>query len=91
VGASLRAPGTSPSQHVARREVLERVAPRVRALPATQQEALELWATGHAVKEIAARMKRSELSVASLLRRAFENLREHPPGTRAGERPGKPE
>jgi RNA polymerase sigma-70 factor (ECF subfamily) len=71
----LAAPLTSPSQHIARRELMQRIERASAALPASQREALAGWAAGHPIREIAARTGRTELAVASLLKRAFEALR----------------
>jgi RNA polymerase sigma-70 factor (ECF subfamily) len=74
-GLELPADVTSATRHIARRQVLEQVRALLGELPEAQRRAVELWADGHPVREIARRLDRTELAVASLLKRAFGDLR----------------
>jgi RNA polymerase sigma-70 factor (ECF subfamily) len=66
---------TSPSQKVSRRQEVARLLGWMDQLAEAQRRALDLWLAGHAVKEIAVELGKSELAVASLLKRALEHLR----------------
>jgi RNA polymerase sigma-70 factor (ECF subfamily) len=75
--AWLAADQSTPSEQVGRRERADSLAAAVAALPAEQQEVLLLkHCQGLALAEIADRLGRSPASVAGLLRRGLERLRE---------------
>lgn len=74
-GAAPASPATSPSQKVSRREQVTRILPFIAELPASQRAALELWLEGHPVREMASRLDKTELAVASVLKRALEHVR----------------
>jgi RNA polymerase sigma-70 factor (ECF subfamily) len=68
---------TTPSQHVMQNEKTRCLAECLAALPPDQQMAVELHhLAGYSLSEIAQRMKKSKASVAGLLRRGLQNLRE---------------
>lgn len=70
-------PASSPSRKVARRQELLRMSQRLEQLTDAQRQALELRTIEElSVKEIAARMGRSEDSVAALLKRALRLTRD---------------
>jgi RNA polymerase sigma-70 factor (ECF subfamily) len=69
--------GTTPSEHVARRERGVRLAAALEALPDDQRTAVELRYLGeYTLDEIVSLMDRSRASVAGLLRRGLEELRQ---------------
>ena len=69
---------TSPSQKVAKGELLHRLAEGMEALPEDQRTAIELrQLAGYTVNEVAEAMGRSPASVAGLLRRGLKALRHH--------------
>ena len=69
--------GTTPSEHVARRERGVRLATALEALPDDQRTAVELRYLGeYTLEEIVSFMGRSRASVAGLLRRGLEELRQ---------------
>jgi RNA polymerase sigma-70 factor (ECF subfamily) len=77
VDAWLAAEQSSPSEQVARRERAAALAAAVAALPPEQQEVLLLkHCHGLALADVAARLGRTPASVAGLLRRGLERLRE---------------
>ena len=68
---------TTPSQHVIRNEKARYIAQCLAALSPDQQMVIELHhLEGYTVSEIAQRMNRSKTSVAGLLRRGLQKLRE---------------
>lgn len=72
-------PASSPSRKVARRQELQLMEERLELLTDLQREALLLRTVEElSVKEIAARMGRSEDSVAALLKRALKLTRDKP-------------
>jgi RNA polymerase sigma-70 factor (ECF subfamily) len=74
--AWLAAEQTSPSEVAARQEQLLALARALARLPEDQRTAVELHHLGDAsVADIAARLQRSEASVAGLLRRGLQTLR----------------
>jgi RNA polymerase sigma-70 factor (ECF subfamily) len=73
---------TSPSRKIARREEVARLLRIMDELSEAQRRALDLWLAGYTVKEIAVSIGKSELSAASLLKRALQHIRE-----RAAEEP----
>lgn len=74
--AWLAADQSSPSEVVARHEQMLELATALARLPEDQRTAVELHHLRDAsVAEIAARLGRSEASVAGLLRRGLQNLR----------------
>jgi RNA polymerase sigma-70 factor (ECF subfamily) len=75
--AWLAAEQPSPSNQAAQSEELTRLADSLAQLPAPQREAVTLHhLQGLTLAELAQRMERSEASVAGLLRRGLEKLRE---------------
>jgi RNA polymerase sigma-70 factor (ECF subfamily) len=73
----LAADQSSPSQHVARQEQLVRLASALAELPEEQRTVLELrHLQGLPIGVISRQMQRSEASVAGLLRRGLQRLRE---------------
>jgi RNA polymerase sigma-70 factor, ECF subfamily len=75
--AWLAADQSSPSEQVGRRERAEALAAAVAALPSDQQEVVLLkHCHGLALADVAARLGRTPASVAGLLRRGLERLRE---------------
>lgn len=73
----LAADQTSPTQHLLRQERLARLAQALAQLPEDQRSVLELrHLQGLSVANIAAHTGRSEASVAGLLRRGLQRLRE---------------
>jgi RNA polymerase sigma-70 factor (ECF subfamily) len=75
--AWLAAEQSTPSEQVGRRERAAALAAAVAALPADQQEVLLLkHCHGLSLADIAARLGRTPASVAGLLRRGLERLRE---------------
>jgi RNA polymerase sigma-70 factor (ECF subfamily) len=74
--------GSSPSMHMARRELAERFLTLLDQLPTDQAEALRMrYFEGLSVQEIALALDRSRLAAAGLLKRGLEQLR----GALAGE------
>lgn len=71
----LPAPLTSPSQKVARRERVARIAGFAAELPDPSPRVVEMWLAGHSVREMADALGKSEQSIASLLKRALEHVR----------------
>ncbi|PYS09950.1 MAG: hypothetical protein DMG17_25805 [Acidobacteria bacterium] len=68
---------TTPSRHVMQNERARYLADHLAALPSDQQMAMELHhLAGYSISEIAERMAKSKASVAGLLRRGLEQLRE---------------
>jgi RNA polymerase sigma-70 factor (ECF subfamily) len=68
---------TSPSQQLLKEEQLVRLAAALTELPEDQRVALEMhYLQGGTVAEVAAHMTRSERSVAGLVRRGLQALRE---------------
>jgi RNA polymerase sigma-70 factor (ECF subfamily) len=77
--AWLQADQTSPSQHAIRQEQLV----ALEAMPEDQRRAIELHhLQGDSLAEVAARMGRSEASVAGLLRRGLRNLHDRLKGSK---------
>jgi len=77
LGDWLAAPQTSPSRRVSREEEALRLAGALALLPEAQREAVELHhLKGLSLKELAARLGRSEGAAASLLNRGLKALRE---------------
>jgi RNA polymerase sigma-70 factor (ECF subfamily) len=75
--AWLQADQSSPSQHAIRQEQLLALGEALDAMPQDQRRAIELHhLQGDSLAEVAARMGRSEASVAGLLRRGLRNLHE---------------
>ena len=75
--AWLAADQSSPSQQAMRQEQLLRLADALAQLPADQRTAVEFHhLKDESVSEIAERMGRTEASVAGLLRRGLQKLRE---------------
>lgn len=75
--ALLQGDGTSPSQQVVKEEQLVQLAAALADLPEDQQAALEMhYLQGCTVAEVASHMGRSERSVAGLVRRGLQSLRE---------------
>jgi RNA polymerase sigma-70 factor (ECF subfamily) len=66
---------TSPSQKIARRQEVARLLRIIDQLSDGQRDALDLWLAGYPVKEIAGRLGKTDLAVASLLKRALEYIR----------------
>ena len=67
---------TSPSQHAARQQWALRLADGLQGLPEDQRVAVELhYVGGYSLAEIATRMDRSKPSIAGLLRRGLQALR----------------
>jgi RNA polymerase sigma-70 factor (ECF subfamily) len=74
--AWLAAEQSSPSEVAARHEQVRELARALAQLPEDQRTAVEMHHLGDAsVAEIAARLGRTEASVAGLLRRGLQNLR----------------
>lgn len=68
---------TSPSQRLMRDEAAVYLANCLQDLPETQREALRLrYVEGQSLKEISARMEKSEMAVAGLLKRGLQALRD---------------
>ena len=75
--AWLLASQTSPSQHVAHKEDLLRLAEALEQLPEPQQEAVVLHhLQGLSLAEVARKLERSESAVAGLLYRGLKRLHE---------------
>src|SRR5262249_40555311 len=75
--AWFRADQTSPSQHAIRQEELLALGEALEAMPEDQRRAIEMHhLQGDSLADVAARMGRSEASVAGLLRRGLRNLHE---------------
>lgn len=73
----LPAPQSSPSDRAMKNEALCRVADALERLPEAQREAVLLhYADGLTTREIAERMERTKGSVAGLLMRGLERMRE---------------
>ena len=73
--AWLRAEQTSPSQQAIRQEQIQALGEALEALPEDQRRAIERHhLDGGSLAEVAARMGRTEASVAGLLRRGLRNL-----------------
>jgi RNA polymerase sigma-70 factor (ECF subfamily) len=73
----LAADQSSPSEQAAKRELLLRMADGLSRLSPAQREAVTLHhLQGLSLAELAERLKRSEASVAGLLRRGLKKLRE---------------
>ena len=73
----LAADQSSPSQHVMRQEQLVRLAQALAELPEDQRSVLELrHLQGMSIEDISHRLERSEASVAGLLRRGLQKLRD---------------
>jgi RNA polymerase sigma-70 factor (ECF subfamily) len=73
----LAADQSSPSQHLARQEQLVRLAGALAELPEEQRTVLELrHLQGLSIGSISRQLERSEASVAGLLRRGLQKLRE---------------
>src|SRR5262245_45860190 len=73
----LAADQSSPTQHVVRQERLVRLAEALASLPEEQRAVLELrHLQGQPVAEIARLLNKTEASVAGLLRRGLQGLRE---------------
>ncbi len=67
---------TSPSQRMMRDEAAVYLANCLEEIPDTQREALRLrYVEGCSLKEIAAKMEKSEMAVAGLLKRGLQALR----------------
>jgi RNA polymerase sigma-70 factor (ECF subfamily) len=68
---------STPSQYLLRDEMCAQLAAAMAQLPDDQRDALVLHhLQGHALREVAKRMNRSEPSVAGLLHRGMKRLRE---------------
>jgi RNA polymerase sigma-70 factor, ECF subfamily len=68
---------TSPSEHALRHEQLLELSDALAQLPEDQRQALEMhYLQGCAVPEVAEQMSRTERSVAGLVRRGLQKLRE---------------
>jgi RNA polymerase sigma-70 factor (ECF subfamily) len=75
--AWLQADQSSPSQQAIRQEQLLALGEALESIPEDQRRAIELHhLQGDSLAEVAARMGRSEASVAGLLRRGLRNLHE---------------
>jgi RNA polymerase sigma-70 factor (ECF subfamily) len=75
--ALLQGRPTSPSEHVLKNEQLLRLATTLAELPEDQRLAVEMhYLQGCTVAEVAAHMTRTERSVAGLVRRGLQKLRE---------------
>jgi RNA polymerase sigma-70 factor, ECF subfamily len=75
--AWFQADQSSPSQHAIRQEQLLALGEALESMPEDQRRAIELHhLDGDSLAEVAARMGRSEASVAGLLRRGLRNLHE---------------
>src|SRR5262249_35228853 len=75
--AWLQASPTSPSEQVLRHEQLLQLSAALAKLPEDQRLALEMhYLQGCTVAEVAAHMTRTERSVAGLVRRGLQKLRE---------------
>lgn len=73
----LQSPASSPSQQALRHEELLQLSAALARLPDDQRQALERhYLQGRTVPEVAEEMKRSERSVAGLVRRGLQRLRE---------------
>jgi RNA polymerase sigma-70 factor, ECF subfamily len=71
------APGGSPSARIAGQEARDRLLAAIEALPEDQANAVRLRHLEQcSLREIAARMNRTEVAVASLLKRGLEALRQ---------------
>ena len=74
---------TSPTQRVLRHERALRLTAALAVLPPEQRTAIELHhLAGYSMKEIAQQMNRTSVSVAGLVRRGLQTLREHLDGQR---------
>jgi RNA polymerase sigma-70 factor (ECF subfamily) len=77
LNALLAGSATSPSQQLLKEERLVRLAAALAELPEDQRAALEMhYLQGCPVAEVATHMTRSERSVAGLVRRGLQRLRE---------------
>jgi RNA polymerase sigma-70 factor, ECF subfamily len=77
LGALLTGSTTSPSQQLLKEEQLMQLAAALAELPEDQRVALEMhYLQGCTVAEVATHMTRSERSVAGLVRRGLQALRE---------------
>jgi RNA polymerase sigma-70 factor, ECF subfamily len=75
--ALLTGSATSPSQQLLKEEQLLRLAAALAELPEDQRTALEMhYLQGCTIAEVATHMTRSERSVAGLVRRGLQRLRE---------------
>jgi RNA polymerase sigma-70 factor (ECF subfamily) len=75
--ALLQARGTSPSEQALRHEQLLQLSAALARLPEDQRQALEMhYLQGSTVAAVAEQMGRSERSVAGLVRRGLQRLRE---------------
>jgi RNA polymerase sigma-70 factor (ECF subfamily) len=73
----LAADGSGPAQHLAREEQLVRLAEALQQLPEDQRAVIERkHLRGESVSEIAGSLGRTKASVAGLLRRGLDRLRE---------------
>ncbi len=73
----VKSESSSPSQQVMRHEAELLLAHYMADLPDTQQEALRLrYVENCSLKEIAARMQKTEMAAAGLLKRGLQTLRE---------------
>ena len=84
LGALLAAKAPSPSAQMARTEQLLQITDALAALPDAQRDAILLkHCQGLTLAEIGAQMNRTPASVASLLRRGLQELRQKLGGTEA--------
>ena len=71
----LAADATSPSQAVARGEIVARLLIAIEELPGAQRDALRLWQSGHSAREIGQKLGRTEGAAFSLVKHALKTLR----------------
>lgn len=70
--------GPAPDALAEARDTLAQLRRALAALPAAQQEVVDLWAEGFSYKEISQITSRSETNIRVMVHRAMQALREHP-------------